>query len=425
MADEFWASLTGQLGLFMKDRGRFLEQYGRNLDWCLPQLLKAVKEIIQTMIAVQDCELPSEVLDVELRIQEFCRGILNLETLASWLSSILKLHCAPTRDEWVDEMYRKLSDGSRKNDIRLIVQGMRSLLGVLEAMKLDVANHIIRSLRERIIDDTVNFLQRHFRGKLQVDFDIADAKTWYWNASRQYSAISTTPETRQGLGDMAVFFYGLSAMVLPTRSATILPSTFIFDKGRLQKLRSDAMDAVCLNICMEYQLNSAPEAAGESIKSAVYASLVALLRTIQPAVSPQEKWQILVPKVAVEIRLFNKLPEDMLPYIEQNLWSRLQTNVFVEAEKSFHQDLFGELADRVCKFRNLSELDLFSTATGNQLYSVQDGAFETKRLFLDGDAAAPGQGPSHLHGVENMATRLAHLGLLHWRVWADIAYVEA
>ncbi|EJT68040.1 hypothetical protein GGTG_14381 [Gaeumannomyces tritici R3-111a-1] len=235
-------------------------------------------------------------------------------------------------------------------------------------------------------------------------------------------------------------------MVLPTRSATILPSTFIFDKGRLQKLRSDAMDAVCLNICMEYQrtlgsgasppcssactftphsLNSAPEAAGESIKSAVYASLVALLRTIQPAVSPQEKWQILVPKVAVEIRLFNKLPEDMLPYIEQNLWSRLQTNVFVEAEKSFHQDLFGELADRVCKFRNLSELDLFSTATGNQLYSVQDGAFETKRLFLDGDAAAPGQGPSHLHGVENMATRLAHLGLLHWRVWADIAYVEA
>ncbi|EJT68076.1 hypothetical protein GGTG_14345 [Gaeumannomyces tritici R3-111a-1] len=154
MADEFWASLTGQLGLFMKDRGRFLEQYGRNLDWCLPQLLKAVKEIIQTMIAAQDCELLSE--------------------------------------------------------------GMRSLLGVLEAMKLDVANHIIRSLRERIIDDTVNFLQRHFRRKLQVDFDIADAKTWYWNASRQYSAISTTPETRQGLGDMAVFFYGLSAMVLPT-----------------------------------------------------------------------------------------------------------------------------------------------------------------------------------------------------------------
>jgi hypothetical protein len=41
------------------------------------------------------------------------------------------------RDEWVDEMF---SNGSRDNDIR-IVKGLRSLLSVLEAMKLDVANH--------------------------------------------------------------------------------------------------------------------------------------------------------------------------------------------------------------------------------------------------------------------------------------------
>lgn len=77
------------------------------------------------------------------------------------------------RDDWVDDMVTELSNGDRNRYIGLLFSGFRSLVAVLEAMKLvsqdktpyftalltafeDVANHQIRYFRPLLIEDTVH-----------------------------------------------------------------------------------------------------------------------------------------------------------------------------------------------------------------------------------------------------------------------------
>lgn len=69
-------------------------------------------------------------------MQKFREGVADFEKLALWLSQLLKCHCAPMRDNWVDEMATQLSNGDRIGDTIQLVAGMQNLLGVLEAMKL-------------------------------------------------------------------------------------------------------------------------------------------------------------------------------------------------------------------------------------------------------------------------------------------------
>lgn len=176
-ANHFWTMLRNQLMTFIGNRVASRRQYPNASDWCLPILLRAVKEIIQTLVPQQDRDFFNEGFNVDLLMQQLDRGTTDLEKVASWLSGILKLHCAPMRDKWVDEMYKELSNGNRNNDVDDLVKGMQSLLNVLEAMKLDVANHQVRCLRPILIEDTVHFEQRFFYQNIQGHrLDISGAR---------------------------------------------------------------------------------------------------------------------------------------------------------------------------------------------------------------------------------------------------------
>lgn len=246
-ANQFWNALQEQLIQFVVDREGFVRDHGTEENWCLPLLLKAVKEIIQTLVPARDREFLNEGLNVDLLMQQFNRGIADLEKLAQWLASVLKLHCAPMRDEWVDEMYSKLSRGNRNNDMGELVKGMCSLLGVLEAMKLDVANHQIRCLRPHLIEDTVLFEQRFFCKKIQSGrLDIRPAKQWYSLALSSSSAAAPTRDP--AFGDAAPFFRALAALVMPSAESTAVPSTFLFDEERLLKLDSRAERTLLVSV---------------------------------------------------------------------------------------------------------------------------------------------------------------------------------
>jgi len=69
-------------------------------------------------------------------MQEIEKGVCDLVRFAEWMAHLLKEHCAPMRDEWVDDMVQHIREGVARNDPRMIVQGLRELLGILEAMKL-------------------------------------------------------------------------------------------------------------------------------------------------------------------------------------------------------------------------------------------------------------------------------------------------
>ena len=121
-SDQFWTVLEEQLTKFMVDRDNFHLKYGHGSDWCLPTLLKTVKGIIQTLVPQRDHAYLDDGFDVSLLMQQFNKGVADIGKLASWLSSFLKCHCAPMRDDNVDEMYNQLSYGNRNNDIGELVR---------------------------------------------------------------------------------------------------------------------------------------------------------------------------------------------------------------------------------------------------------------------------------------------------------------
>jgi T-complex protein 11 len=125
-AKDFWNRLRTQLEAFMQNPVAFgTELAGR--ESCLQSTLKAIGEILAGLMPPEDRSAVEEVLNVQPLIQ--------LEKLALWLARTLKSHCAPTRDEWVDEMVTQLTIGNRDRNVALLVLGLQSLLSVLEAMK--------------------------------------------------------------------------------------------------------------------------------------------------------------------------------------------------------------------------------------------------------------------------------------------------
>ena len=491
-ANQFWNALFEQLVLFVTDRETFHARYGHG-DWCLPVLLRAVRDIIETLVPQRDRELLNEGLNVELLMQQFNRGVADLERLASWLASVLKLHCAPMRDEWVDDMYQELSNGNRNNDMTELVKGMRTLLSVLEAMKLDVANHQIRCLRPVLIEDTVHFEQRFFVRKLESGrLSITPSRAWYQaalqQAERQYAG-SAMPHAAS-FGEMSVFFDALSRLILPSTCLKAIPPTFVFDEDRILKLRSDMHDGICLEICMRkfeelerlsratqfyhrlpsyvtdeptsHRLSgdfnfmappaatsrpnsfafsdrgsnfSSPRTSGaffaqpaadsadaRSRASELYDSLLALLQTAPVTTNAAERWKGLAGSMALQILRYANAPTS-LPGFENQLAAVLDdvnNSLFREVEAQFQQRLIVDMARRVTELKPLSGVALFSAATGgrgNAQGRPFDRSQRTNTVF--------GEQPRDLRdeaGIDDMALRLVHLGVLHWRVWAPLAY---
>jgi hypothetical protein len=131
-AEDFWETMRVQLQEYRLHPAQFERGLG-DTGWCLPATLKAIQGILETLVPQRDRAAVEETFNIELLMQQFQKGA---EKLAAWLSQLLKCHCAPMRDSWVDEMVTQLGNGDRNGDVTLLVAGMQNLLGVLEAMKL-------------------------------------------------------------------------------------------------------------------------------------------------------------------------------------------------------------------------------------------------------------------------------------------------
>lgn len=481
-SDSFWRTLKDQLTLFVMDRDGFYSQCGDGDHWCLPVLLKTIKEILETLVPQRDREFLDEGLNVGLLMQQFHRGVLDLEKLAEWLSGVLKSHCAPMRDEEVDTMLHMVKAGNRDSDIAKLVLGMRELLSVLEHMKLDVANHQIRCLRPLLIQDTIHFEQRYFYKKLDYSrMSIEGSTSWYQNAKQRYS--SNAPRS---FGEMSVLFEGLSRLVLPSGAGSRIPETFQLDHERLLKLRADMLDAINLDICMRLyhdlervarysssaQLACAQDDEGSRTSSRIlstdfnlgaaasgsrpsslvfssagsdsssprsslvmpaylapdnneaknkaqnlYSSLVALLYTAPHASDQTTRWQTIAPSMAIQIFRYTDAPSGMLAIFEEKLMSSLcqfDSQLYQEAEQSFHQRLLEELSNKVYEYKGLSAVSLYSSASEKRMNPGSSKPRDFYECLRDGQEEG---------ALDDVATRLAHVGILHWRVWAGLAYL--
>jgi T-complex protein 11 len=102
----------------------------------LPILFSTMRDILLTLVPKTDRVDVESILDPPLLMQQLRHNVLDFKGLSLWLAAVLKAHCAPMRDQWVEQMVAKVAYGVDNGKISALVEGIQMVFGILEAMKL-------------------------------------------------------------------------------------------------------------------------------------------------------------------------------------------------------------------------------------------------------------------------------------------------
>ena len=142
-AQKYWNALTAELELYA-----YLfhgSSSPKHAPWPMlvaaskkriPLMFNTIREILKNLVPDRDQARVDEHLEVSMLMQQIEKGVCDFIRLSEWLAHLLKEHCAPMRDGWVDKMVESTRIGVEDSSSESIVRGLRELLGILEAMKL-------------------------------------------------------------------------------------------------------------------------------------------------------------------------------------------------------------------------------------------------------------------------------------------------
>ena len=154
-AKEYWEALVVELAVYIVRRYQITEYPAAvisgwllrpalisNVRWRLPRLFESIREILKTLVPAREWSAVDQRLDIGLLMQELQHGSCDLTALGEWLGRILLGSCSPLRDPSVTDMVSKIKQGVELDNAGTLVDGLKSLFGVLETMKL-VSNYIL------------------------------------------------------------------------------------------------------------------------------------------------------------------------------------------------------------------------------------------------------------------------------------------
>ncbi|EAW25401.1 TCP11 family protein [Aspergillus fischeri NRRL 181] len=384
----------------------------------LPAMFETLQDVLKTLVPERDHPAVTQNLEVALLMQQVRKGVLDMVGIANWLARLLKTHCAPMRDEWADRMVEQISSGSESQDSMEIVRGLQTLFAILEAMKLDVANHQIRAFRVLLIEDTVPFLQEYFRSKIARDnFRVEASRLWYLDVREQELRNLGKNAQNDSFLPISLLFHGLTDILLQFHGPEGFPETFVFDSDRLWQLRSGLQNLITLDICWfifesyvhtQKRYLSAPAQTYASFRSRIGS----LMEENEDCRRGSPRWLKNVRGIALEIARFacaacsgdSMVSDAVIAPIEATLeWhlSNEASELFQYFQNALRQKLLASTFAFAKKYLNMSPLAIC----------------ESQRSYSHSPL------PQH-YDIERISMRLAHIGVLHWRVWAPILYVR-
>ncbi|KAJ6123858.1 hypothetical protein N7471_011175 [Penicillium samsonianum] len=474
-AADYWDSLAAEITVYSylaatadatTEEVKSSDGTRRTFDPRLPALFETLQDVIKTLVPERDHPSIMQNLEVPLLMQQIRKGVLDMLTLAKWLAKLLKTHCAPMRDEWADSMVEQIEKGSQSQDPREIVNGLRTLFSILEAMKLDVANHQIRAFRVLLIEDTVPFLQEYFQGKMnRGGFQVEPARHWYLSvrdqarqddANAEAQKTTSTPETEDALKPLEALFRGISAQLLQFAPPADFPETFLFDSERLWQLRSTVQNLINLDIAwyiFESYVNkhkrylSTPEETYSTFRSRIWSLMedgMDLENRVagnpnnnddDPDLRGGKRWTQNMRCIALEIARFAcaalkldpVVADEVIVPIEEALEWHLsnESELFVFFQNSMRAKILTTTLTAARRYLPLSPLAICESQRAPLSAALGPAAPQTGAAGASGSvntsslALTPQQSD-----VERIGMRLAHMGVLHWRVWAPLLYLR-
>ncbi|CAN9172778.1 Tcp11-domain-containing protein [Alternaria alternata] len=442
VADKYWGALIAELVLYNRLfhgtpplSAIQVEAFTPYAQRRIPILFQNVRDVLKSLVPDRDHSRVDEHLDVPMLMQAIERGVCDLGRLADWMAQLLKEHCAPMRDVLVDEMVTCTRQGEADRNLEQIVEGLRKLFGILEAMKLDVANHQIRNLKTLLIEDTVNFekhyhLDRLVHGRARVN--INTAQNWFTDAVDEFG-LQCSPRPRAGpCFELEVFTRAVVAITFGRGGRSDFPETFFLDHDRLVALKAEVDDLVMFEVCVEMHVMLARQlgyqgpmtmAIGQQLRTALSAIMG------EAAGHGPQQWMINSEALSLEIlrqasHLAGQTPGcsfDRMAEANQHLRFMFVRKSAWHASR-LEASLLPQILATVDRHSSSSPIELF-----NSLVSISP-SMPPLPTTLSRPSTNDAFAFAHLHPetakLNDLANRITHIILLHWRVWGPIAYVQ-
>ncbi|KAJ5485021.1 hypothetical protein N7539_005009 [Penicillium diatomitis] len=409
----------------------------------LPLMFETLQEVIKTLVPERDHPAVMENLEVPLLMQQVRKGVLDMVVLAKWMAALLKTHCAPMRDEWADRMVDQITEGSQSQNTKEIVNGLQTLFAILEAMKLDVANHQIRTFRVLLIEDTVPFLQEYLEGKIsRGNFQVEPAKSWYAEARERAQKEDEARQLTEGQSDAAlkpieVLFRGIADQLLQFHPPADYPDTFIFDTDRLWQLRSTIHNLINLEIAWyifesyvhtQKRYLSARDETYSAFRTRIWSLMeddpISDVRDLCESGNSDnrgsQRWMEKMKSIALEIARFAcaachmdaLVADEVIAPIEEALLWHLsnESELFRYFQNTMREKVLTATISFAKKFLPLSPLAICES---QRTMLTQPGGVNSSQSMS-----------AQQYDIERIGMRLAHIGVLHWRVWASLLYLR-
>ncbi|SCU84375.1 LAMI_0C07250g1_1 [Lachancea mirantina] len=244
VADKYWADVENEIHVYTTRPDVFDYNHTR-----LVPLFNSLKEVLTTIVPQKEVHAVQSVLDTELLVQELLRGSLKLSNFSEWLAQLFKHHCAPMRDPWVDKMNLKFKESEEEKSVCKLVDGLRLVFQILEAMKLDIANHQIRILRPALLSNAVEFEKQYFQSLMSSNrVNLKSSFKWFNDKFAEQS--SSDKKTLLRAPELyRLCIRSIISLLSCRRMVREYPTSLSFDHARLILLRADIRQIVCLLVC--------------------------------------------------------------------------------------------------------------------------------------------------------------------------------
>ncbi|KAI4137909.1 MAG: hypothetical protein LQ341_004914 [Variospora aurantia] len=363
------------------------------------RMIGCLQDVVKTLVPAAKWEAVDDQFDVDLRMQELEHGICDIGGLMEWLGKLLLCSCSPMRDAVVNAMMTKSLEAIGAQDAWRLVSAIKDLFGVLETMKLDVANHQIRYLRLYLLEDSIQYEQSQILDRMAGGWSLSHERRWF-EAGYDY------PENE----DSFLMFKERVISMIVSRTKNF-PTTFTGDCDRLYALQHD------FRLCH------------------YHAACVAALR-------------------ATYQRLGSRGPLQYDSQVEcmQNIWAVI-AGLGQHFSFGLHGSVILQIASEACRMSGLSAIPdnktLLAARWSFQQALDEAGAVKTRvwdelarvvhleaeTIFdmtplemlnrYDPGPPVPGEeSRSKELSLDALARRTAHVIVVHWKVWAPIFYTR-
>ncbi|CEP64251.1 Sok1p LALA0_S10e05930g [Lachancea lanzarotensis] len=246
VSEKYWYDVENEIFVYKWKPETFKMNQTR-----LVPLFNSLKEVLTTIVPQKEVHTVENVLDTELLVQELLKGSLMMSSFADWLAQLFKHHCAPMRDPWVDKMSSKFKESEDEKSVPKLVEGLRLVFQILEAMKLDIANHQIRILRPALLSNAVEFEKQYFQSLMTTNrVDLKSSFKWFQDKCVEYQQSALESNQRYQAPEVYRFCIRSIISLLSCRKMVRdYPTSLSFDHARLVLLRADIRQIVCLLVC--------------------------------------------------------------------------------------------------------------------------------------------------------------------------------